>query len=652
MSPTYRFVSLVTVTLLVAIPVWLLWPGVTGPFLFDDFVTIGRLGVSGCVEDFDSFINYVLGGHNASGRPLAYISFLMQDHCWPTSAEPFKQFNVLWHALNGLLVFWLLLELFCINRERTTLMVLGAFAGALWWTTNIIHQEAIFLTVQRMTLMSSTCVLLGLLGYVKATRDGLWNWFGKAAWVGAFTVTGILFKEQAVLLPLFVLVLEYTVCQPLGGGFSRQGRKCFRIAMMAPLLTALVYLLAFRMDRIEAAYAGRDFSMSERLLTEARILFDYLRRMLLPSMKGIGIYHDDIVVSTGLFTPVSTFFAVFAWLGAAIFALVFRQRFRWFSLGILFFFAGHALESTFIPLELYYQHRNYIAALGVIFFVAPLFMSGAVIPELKKGAGFLVVGLLILAVVIGRVQAGYWGDFSRLATIWVAEQPESPRILRQSARILWEEGERWRALDMILGADGKFDHSISGRLTYSVLVCNEQAGTYLEEITREAPGARYTHAFREASMDLLTQAKTCEHIDMTDYREFIQALMKNPKARSHELNLRWMSMAIAQSYAHERDLDRAMMWQDKAYEARPDPYVAYTQALWLITAGLYEEALEYARKANNTCRSLKFICLKGTEDTKRLVNMLEEKVNNDAKTERGDSGEERSQDAAGAAEGA
>lgn len=641
MSKTCPLLCLVTVVALVAVPLGVLWPGVTGPFLFDDFITIGRLEVSGCVEDFPSFINYVLGGHNALGRPLAYVSFLLQDYCWPTSAQPFKEFNVLWHALNGLLVFWLLLLMFSrAAGAQTRLVILGAFLGAIWWVTNMIHQESIFLTVQRMTLMSSTCVLIGLLGYVKSSLGEYWGWFVKAAWVGVFTVLGVLFKEQAILLPLFVLVVDYTVLQPVSGGMTHIGRKLFRFSMMAPLLVLLIYLTFFRVGSITESYLARDFGLLERLLTEARILFDYIRIMLFPGLRGIGIYHDDIVLSTGLLTPLSTLFSVFGWLALGLFAFVYRTRARWAALGILFFIGGHLLESTVLPLELYYQHRNYIPSLGLVFLVTQLFVASSVLPMLKKSVLALVVGLLLIAMVLGRVQAGFWGDFSKLASSWVKEQPDSPRIVRQAAKVLWDEGSKLEALGLMLQADEKFSGSISGRLSYAVLVCNPRAKQYLGEITDEAPSAMYSNAFRNESLNLFSQAKNCEYLEIAEYRAFIQALLNNPKARVKAVNRRWMYMAIAQSYAYEKNLNQAMKWQDKAYEARPDPYIAYTQALWLITAGLYEDALEYARKADSTCRPLKYICLKGNEDTRRLVQMLEKEVSDDAEFERGDSGEE------------
>ena len=41
-----------------------------------------------------------------------------------------------------------------------------------------------------------------------------------------------------------------------------------------------------------------------------------------------------------------------------------REKYRLFTFGVLFYYAGHLLESTVWPLELLYEHRNYLPMVG------------------------------------------------------------------------------------------------------------------------------------------------------------------------------------------------------------------------------------------------------------------------------------------------
>src|ERR1700761_8048898 len=78
-------------------------PGLSGTFLFDDFINLPTLGDFGPVDNWRTFFLYLTSGNaDPTGRPLSLLSFLLDAQDWPADAEPFKQTNVLLHCLNGL----------------------------------------------------------------------------------------------------------------------------------------------------------------------------------------------------------------------------------------------------------------------------------------------------------------------------------------------------------------------------------------------------------------------------------------------------------------------------------------------------------------------------------------------------------------------
>ncbi|MDD3651849.1 MAG: hypothetical protein PHC73_10240, partial [Immundisolibacter sp.] len=59
--------------------------------------------------------------------------------------------------------------------------------------------------------------------------------------------------------------------------------------------------------------------------------------------------------------------ALTGWLLAALAALLLRRRAPVLAFGIAWFVAGHALESTVVPLEIAHEHRNYLPSFGPLF---------------------------------------------------------------------------------------------------------------------------------------------------------------------------------------------------------------------------------------------------------------------------------------------
>src|SRR5690606_32093645 len=163
-----------------------------------------------------------------------------------------------------------------------------------------------------METLCFTFLFISLLLYLRIRHQQVsgkpvkcWLWLGL---LFSF-VLAALFKESAVLLPLFTLALEVTV---LGfAGNSRQ-RRFWRISYGAGSalgLLAFVFWVVPHYSTLEP-YGGRDFNTFERLLTQARVLWLYIQQMLLPLPQTIYFYYDDLAVSRGWLQPLTTLPAV------------------------------------------------------------------------------------------------------------------------------------------------------------------------------------------------------------------------------------------------------------------------------------------------------------------------------------------------------
>ena len=140
--------------LLLIVGVLVYWPGLSGPFLFDDFGSLGALGAQGGVSDWYSFKAYVLGGFSGpTGRPLALLSFLIDGTNWPTDSFPFKRTNLIIHLLNGLFVGAVtakILRLVEIGKTRSQYLAL--VCAALWLLHPFLVSTTLY-AVQRLAQM-------------------------------------------------------------------------------------------------------------------------------------------------------------------------------------------------------------------------------------------------------------------------------------------------------------------------------------------------------------------------------------------------------------------------------------------------------------------------------------------------------------------
>jgi len=251
-----------------------------------------------------------------------------------------------------------------------------AALATLLWASHPIQVNAVTYIVQRMAALAGLFTVLALYCYLKARLAHLAAIAGtgrdKHGWYAAALLAGLAAigcKENAAMLPFSLLLLESTLIQPAGErGYTR---RLVWIGVPATLILLLLVICLGGLDAALGGYSNRPFSLAERLLTQPRILFFYIGQLLHPSGAPFTLLHD-IEVSTSLFTPWTTLPAI-GLLGAGI-VLLFTGSRKWplLSFSYLFFLLNHAIEGSVLPLELMFEHRNYLPAL---FFFLPIAMG-------------------------------------------------------------------------------------------------------------------------------------------------------------------------------------------------------------------------------------------------------------------------------------
>ncbi|MDR3371652.1 pilus assembly protein PilF [Rhodoferax sp.] len=346
------------------------WPGLHGGFFFDDEPSILLAeGIRITSLSLDSLHQaWLSGGAGPSGRPIAQLSFALNYFFSGFNPFVFKATNLAIHLINGGLVFaiarLLLTAAQPLARQRDLLMTSATVAAL--WLLHPIQLLPVLLVVQRMTTLSALFLLAAVWLHIQGRqRGGLpCVLMLLPAWLLLWPLS-FLSKETGVLFPVFVLVWELILHRSSQGRLDRFARVFATLAGICAVVV-MAYMLSPRAQWLWAGFEMRSFSLIERLLTEGRVLWFYLGLMVLPQLEAFGLYHDDIAVSTGWLSPWTTLPALLGLAALVWLAWWLRRRAPLVSFGIAWFFVGHALESTVLPLELVHEHRNYLPLFGVL----------------------------------------------------------------------------------------------------------------------------------------------------------------------------------------------------------------------------------------------------------------------------------------------
>jgi len=420
--------------------------GLTNEFDFDDEHNFAGLT---SVHDLHSALVYIFSGvAGPLGRPVSLATFALQARAWPDAASVMVSANILIHIINAGLLFLFAHGLARGHLPRVRTPGVFALGAAAVWAFSPLLASANLLAVQRMTTLSATFVLLGITSHLyllrgTAHRPRLTS-IAILFSMAIFTAFGSFAKENGALLPLLLLTLHATILPLRYPAIPKPYRYWPAIAFLPPVAALSLYALTQSFD---AAYATRTFTLNERLMTEARVLLDYLRLLILPVRAGLGPYHDDFPLSTGLLQPASTLPAMLAMAALLFVALIYRRRWPLFAFSVLWFLTGHLLESTFIPLEIYFEHRNYIPAIGP--FIALTYAFFVIAQPYARLARTIFAIYLILVFTVLVQTTTIWGDKRLAAELWAKEHPASERAVQNLAQIRSKNGDPFSGLKLL-----------------------------------------------------------------------------------------------------------------------------------------------------------------------------------------------------------
>lgn len=465
--------SLIAIALLILVAFGM---GLPGDFVFDDGINL-YLNSNFVFSEFD-LRNIIRASFSSDsgplGRPVAMFSFALNQY-FAKGFDPlsFKLTNIAVHCLNVFLVFFFLrllrsfqsVSVLLNGLQQKTLPILVA---ALWGLHPLVLTSVLYV-IQRMTSLSATFMLLGLIAYLLLRLSEFDPFCSKKCYFSWLTVmivsvvAAVLTKETALLFGFFVAVIEVFFLR----FESRSGRSLLAILLILFFAVLPVIVLGLRTlidpNWILGGYEIRPFSLSERVLTQSRLLFFYLSQIIVPDVSRMGLFLDGFVLSRSYFVPITTLWAVIGWCLLIVFCLYSTRAnnglVRVSGFSIAWFLAGHLLESTIFPLEIAHEHRNYFPMIGVIFLIAVLI--GHVMKDQKRSLFiFSSISILLLFFSLTALRASSWRNLTDHSLTEVLHHPSSPRAQYQMGRVYLKWYDETQEVRFLSEARSAFQNSI------------------------------------------------------------------------------------------------------------------------------------------------------------------------------------------------
>jgi protein O-mannosyl-transferase len=375
---------------------------------------IRELSPSNIVNMFRGERSYFLGNYH----PLTILSLAIDykisnsgnekiPHLWM-----FQFTNLFLHALNTVLVFYLVLAIFRHLKNSYAIQI--ALLAALIFGVHTLHVESVVWISERKDVLFAAFFLASLVSYIKYLSKDKYFWLGLSF---LFFIFSLLSKGQAVSLAFTILAVDYV-----------WGRKLLSPKVFIEKLPYFIAAAVFGFIAIKAQSAGdaildiSDYRFYERVLFASYGFTMYLLKLILPIR--LSAYYPYQYTSGN----VPAIYFAFLLVAGSVIYLFFHclHRRKEISFGIAIFVLNIALLLQLIPVgsAVMADRYAYIPSIGFFLLAAVLYGKIAEKSKTHRRMANGVVAAYVLALMVltfSRVQV--WKDG---LTLWADATSKEP----------------------------------------------------------------------------------------------------------------------------------------------------------------------------------------------------------------------------------
>lgn len=352
------------------------------------------------------FKKVLIKGQAKLFRPISSLTLALNYYFGKKDVFGYHIANIIIHILSSFFLFLFIHNLLkspsIFQKYKENAYGIALLSTTLW-AINPVNTQAVTYIIQRMASMAGLFYIMSMYFFLKTRLNH--RPYQKTA---LFILCALSFtfaigsKENTVLLPVSLLLVE-TLILKKNSPYKWVWNNYRILLVISIAIIMLIFLLLYIRMRGEPLsflnqYNGRVFNLQERLLTEPRIILFYLSLLFYPISTRLSLSHD-ISISTSLLSPPETLLSILIITFLITIAFLISTKWAVISLSILFFFINHIVESTIIPLELIFEHRNYIPSM--LLFIPPVILVVKLIsyfsykPLMRNVIILCTIGILI-----------------------------------------------------------------------------------------------------------------------------------------------------------------------------------------------------------------------------------------------------------------
>jgi hypothetical protein len=350
------------------------------PFHFDDRPNIvENPSIHTTVLTWDWLKRLIKITYPVSIRVFSYFTLALNYYFGGFNVFGYHLVNFFIHIASGIFLYWFLLLTFnlpSLKEKYGPISYKVALFSSLIFIAHPIQTQSVTYIIQRMASMAGMFYLLSLVLYIKGRLSTGWP---RGFYFGGMVLSyllGVFSKENVAILPLFICLYEFYFFQKFD--LTPRGKN-----ILFTLIGALLVLGAFGFviwgDRyiqvIREGYEYRTFSMSERVLTQSRVVLYYLTLLAFPHPSRLNLDYD-FPISKTILDPPTTLISILIIAGLIGYSIWTAKKRPVLSFCILWYFGNLVIESSIFPLEMVYEHRLYLPVVGPIVLFSLLVIRG------------------------------------------------------------------------------------------------------------------------------------------------------------------------------------------------------------------------------------------------------------------------------------
>ncbi len=312
-----------------------------------------------------------------SNRFIIYFTFAINYFIHQTGLEGYHITNVAIHIFNGFILYLIMYNILSLKyfngKKIATFKRFVCILAAVMFIVHPMQVNAVTYIVQRTASLAATFYLLAIFFFIKFRVYDKVRYF---VLVMLFTILAMFTKENTITIPFMLLFIEILF-------FLKDGKTSWKKRLLFLFVLFLTVPIIPGTNLFLHGYSQSDPGVSFKastsmdrmwyFYTSLNVIILYIKLLFIPNYQNFD-YSNDYPISHNIWEHGS-------YISLIILVLIFLvavknfKRNKLITLGIVWFFMGLAVESSFISIkDVYFEHRVYyplagfvIALMGIVF---------------------------------------------------------------------------------------------------------------------------------------------------------------------------------------------------------------------------------------------------------------------------------------------